>query len=228
MIIRKGIGGTWALRNAARSLEAVQILPLIMGNQSLTEVDFDSDILRNLGNKTSRKLSPSRSLTSVSPKTPKPRSKFMRTVSVWNRHQPRERTETPPVCEGSVAEWFSSVRSTAQIVHVASQSLETPNDASTTPSSPARNAKGMSPKRDSSVGARSSKAKTAFMQKTLKRRLTACNSAPPANIKIHTLSCRLEMFVAEDLWTSLDRSDSKLIVPKRCFLGGKRMCSILS
>lgn len=200
IIVRKGIGGTWALRNAARSLDAVQILSLMMGSQSLTDIDF-MESCRSLTRSVRKKICTSPNALLPQSKQTR-RGSRVRSVPVMNRHERRTRPKTPPVCAGSFADWFSSVQTTAaQIMQSAS------SNAPFAGSIPSRRLSFESEisSRASPVDEARSKASNAFVSKTLKRRLSTCSNATPANIKIHTLSCRLEMFVEENVWKSIDK-----------------------
>ncbi len=211
IVVRKGIGGTWALRNAARSLEDAHVLPLIAGQKSLT--DFDSMVEKDTSSlvtkrslqKTMSASSPSRSHAVRSG------SHIVRSVSVMTGHGPGGQEETPVISTGSLSDWFASVQNTAtQIIDAAAGK----GDVAASHLQKSTLATGVGEKlnsscfniRDGKAFERPNKATTAFMQRTLKRRVSTCNSnATPANIKIHTLSCRLEMFVEENLWKSLDK-----------------------
>ena len=211
IVVRKGIGGTWALRNAARSLEDAQVLPLIAGQKSLTE--FDCAIEKDTSPLvTKRSLQKSLSTRSL-PRSHAARSgsQIVRSVSVMTGHGPGGQEETPVISTGSLSDWFASVQNTAtQIIDAAAgkgdvAASHLPKSSLATGVGEKLNSSCFST-RDGRSTERPNKATTAFMQRTLKRRVSACNSnATPANIKIHTLSCRLEMFVEESLWKSLDK-----------------------
>eukprot|EP00210_Caulerpa_lentillifera_P001116 g1077.t1 len=187
IIVRKGIGGTCTLKNAARSLNDLQVLPILMGTKSFPELSFNEESVSIPSSGLARR----RAVNAVT--TPRKTNvakslQFCKEVSVRCKRNDKE-TEIPQaVVKGTVTDWFDSINTTAsQIISQIKCPEETPEEAD-----------GL--KRSPGCGSSSSK----------KQRASRCGTGGSnplsKNVKLHTLSCRLELFVEESLWQSLSKT----------------------
>lgn len=188
IIVRKGIGGTCTLKNSARTLNDLRILPILMGIKSLPEVTFSEDLVcaSSLPVVSNNKR---RVVNSTTPrKINLPRSfQFCKEVPVKSRRNPQDPSLPQIVVKGTTNDWLDSLNTTAtQIISSMFESKSQEGSSDSIKKSPS------------------------IMTSTSKRpRSTRCgNGSNPLSksVKLHTLSCRLEMFVKESLWQSLPKT----------------------